>query len=347
MGGGALSLSLRDPHAPSELARRRVTSCVTCSQHGLACEMSFSELFAFRPSTLMVEYTLPPGGGSLLLAWQLSGKRVLIVGGGDVSSGRIKSVLAADAYITLIAPRAGLHPLTAYYVSNSKRVTYYDRLFSGPGDLEGMDMVLTAIDDVETSRQICLMCREHKIPVNVADIPPMCDFYFGSQIRRGPLQILISTNGNGPKLASIIRTRIEESIPENVGRAIENVGTLRGKLKERAPGVGGDASKKRMRWMSDLCTTWSFDDLAELEEESMQSILAEGWEVGVVPQPSRKLAKVENATSSKEDMDTPCSTERTNWDFSHIGLSTFAGFFVGLALSVALLWNKGYYHAIA
>lgn len=102
-------------------------------------------------------------------------------------------------------------------------------------------MVLTAVDDVEKSREICALCRKRKIPVNVADIPPSCDFYFGSQIRSGPLQIMISTNGQSPKLANLIRRRIENSLPEGVGEAIEKVGTLRCKLRERAPGVGGRA----------------------------------------------------------------------------------------------------------
>lgn len=278
---------------------------------------------------------MPPGGGSLLLAWQLSGKRILVVGGGDVSSGRIKSVLAADGYITLIAPREGLHPLTKYYVDNSKRVTYYDRTFAGPQDLDGIDLTLTAIDDVEWSRKICVWCRERKIPVNVADIPPMCDFYFGSQIRRGPLQILISTNGNGPKLANIIKTRIEGCLPENVGLAIENVGDLRAKLRERAPGVGGSLSKKRMKWMTSLCTTWDLNDLARLDEEAMRSLLDNGWETDTVPTPPQAAAKA--------DEEGPVEVLGQRWSIADFALSTTAGFFVGIAMSTALLWNRGFY----
>ncbi len=222
-------------------------------------------------------------GGSLLLAWQLKDKTVLIVGGGDVASGRIESVLVADARITLIAPRAGLHPLTKRFIDSSDRITYHDRVFAGPQDLEGVDMVLTAIDDVEASRQICALCRERKIPVNVADIPPSCDFYFGSQIRSGPLQIMISTNGNSPKLANIIRKKIERCIPEHAGEAIEKVGELRSKLKERAPGVGGEVGKRRMRWMVDVCSSWDMDDLALLDDTMMARLLDEGWEKNTVP----------------------------------------------------------------
>ncbi|KZT03533.1 siroheme synthase [Laetiporus sulphureus 93-53] len=234
-------------------------------------------------------------GGSLLLAWQLKDKTVLIVGGGDVASGRIESVLVADARIILISPCAGLHPLTKNFIDTSDRITYHDRTFAGPDDLEGVDMVLTAVDDVEKSREICALCRKRKIPVNVADIPPSCDFYFGSQIRSGPLQIMISTNGQSPKLANLIRRRIETSLPEGVGEAIEKVGTLRCKLRERAPGVGGELGKRRMRWMVDVCTSWEMEDLAMLDDEMMAKLLNDGWEHNRVPKPQEISSKHKRA----------------------------------------------------
>ncbi|KZV61710.1 siroheme synthase [Peniophora sp. CONT] len=220
--------------------------------------------------------------GSLLVAWQLDGRTVLIVGGGEVASGRIENVLAAGASITLVCPAAGLHPLTKDFLTRSTRITHRDRNFELP-DLDGVDMVLTAIDDVDVSRAIGTQCRERRIPVNVADDPSYCDFYFGSQIRRGPLQIMVSTNGKGPKLANIIRKRIEDAVPEGAGDAIVKTGTLRERLKERAPGVGGDVGRRRMRWMINLCNQWDMDDLARLEEDQMDRLLDEGWENNRVP----------------------------------------------------------------
>jgi precorrin-2 dehydrogenase / sirohydrochlorin ferrochelatase len=224
-------------------------------------------------------------GGSLLLAWQLKSKHVLVVGGGDVASGRIESVLLADARVTVICPSTGLHPLTKKFIDGPHQITYHDRVFAGPDDLVGVDMVLSAIDDVAQSRIICSLCRERSIPVNVADIPESCDFYFGSQIRDGPLQIMISTNGQSPKLANLIKQRIERSLPEQVGTAIEKVGELRVKLKERAPGVGGQVSKRRMKWMVNLCTSWDMEELATLNEEMTTRLLDDGWENDVVPRP--------------------------------------------------------------
>ena len=221
------------------------------------------------------------GGGSLLIAWQLKDKHVLIVGGGEVASQRIESILTADASIIVLSPSNGLHPRTKRFIElRNDRVTYHDRAFQGVQELDGMDMVLTALDDNDLSLQIVEMSRERRIPVNAADIPDLCDFYFGAQIRDGPLQIMISTNGNGPRMASLIRTRLQNGLTGLEGEAITKVGQLRSKLKERAPGVGGKVGKERMKWMTGLCNEWEMEDFTVLDEKMMDKVLDEGWEKG-------------------------------------------------------------------
>ena len=217
-------------------------------------------------TTLIMAESFPEvqGGGSLILAWQIRNKRVLIVGGGEVcdlfnpmtaffrskltetqvAAGRILNVLNADANVTVVSPRDGLNPEVAYRVEN-RQVDYVDRKFE-PSDLDGVDMVLTAVDDPEASTQIWKLCKERKIAANIADVPPECDFYFGSVHRDGPLQVMVSTNGNGPKLASIVRKQIAAKLPSNIGAAIQKVGTLRQKLRKVAP--GNEEGPKRMQW---------------------------------------------------------------------------------------------------
>ncbi len=205
------------------------------------------------------------GGGSLILAWQIRNKRVLVVGGGEVrislscnkkanpsdktdkiqvAAGRILNVLNADAKVTLVSPRDGLNDEVAHRVEKSQ-VDYIDRKFQ-PSDLDDVDMVLTAVDDPEASTEIWKLCKERKIAANIADVPPECDFYFGSVHRDGPLQIMVSTNGNGPKLASIVRKQIAANLPKNIGAAIQKVGMLRRKLRKVAPAV--EEGPKRMQW---------------------------------------------------------------------------------------------------
>jgi precorrin-2 dehydrogenase / sirohydrochlorin ferrochelatase len=132
----------------------------------------------------------------------------------------------------------------AYRIEKGQ-VDYIDRKFE-PSDLDGVDMVLTAVDDPEASTQIWKLCKERKIAANIADVPPECDFYFGSVHRDGPLQIMVSTNGNGPRLANIVRRSIAENLPENVGQAITKVGKLRQMLRKIAPGP--KEGPKRMAW---------------------------------------------------------------------------------------------------
>lgn len=223
---------------------------------------------------------IEPGAG-LCLAWQVKNKPVLIVGGGVVAAGRLSALLAAGAIVTLISPRSGLSPEVAWRIDEEKSVAiYHDRVYGGEEDLEGMEMVLTAIDEQGLSSTICEVCRRKRIAVNVADVPPECDFYFGSMVRRGPLQIMVSTGGAGPRIAARIRKAIEGVLPENVGDAIKRVGELRGELRRRVPGKDKADIERRMEWMIRVCDKWSLDQLAAMDDATLARVL-EGWESGV------------------------------------------------------------------
>lgn len=225
---------------------------------------------------------LCPGGG-LLIAWQLKGKRVLIVGGGPVAAGRLVNVLDADAILDVMCPSSGLCAEMRYRIETEKVVSnYIDDMYdeTHPEILDKYDMVLTAIDDIELSKKICYSCRDKRIPVNVADVPPECDFYFGSLIRNGPLQVMVSTGGQGPKIASQTRQKIQAAIPANVGQAISNVGKLRAMLRKRAPSA--EIGARRMRWMIEVCEKWNLDEICTMTEGDMKKVL-DGWESGYVP----------------------------------------------------------------
>jgi precorrin-2 dehydrogenase/sirohydrochlorin ferrochelatase len=166
--------------------------------------------------------------------------------GNQVAAGRILNLLNADAKVTLLSPREGLNDEVAYRV-DQKQVEYLDKRFE-PSDLDdpSITMVLTAIDEPDVSTIIWKLCKEKRIAANIADVPPECDFYFGSVHRDGPLQIMVSTNGNGPKMANLVRKRIESTLPPNIGDAIAKVGALRKRLRQIAP--GNEEGPKRMKW---------------------------------------------------------------------------------------------------
>ncbi|KAH8780335.1 siroheme synthase [Diaporthe sp. PMI_573] len=221
------------------------------------------------------------GGGSLILAWQVKAKNVLVIGGGEVAAGRILNCLNADAAVTVICPSSGLNPEVAYRVS-SGQVTHIDRKFQ-PSDLDpdkNVTMVLTAIDDPEASTQVWKLCKERRIPANIADVPPECDFYFGSVHRDGPLQIMVSTNGKGPRLAASIRKQIATTLPNNAGAAVDKVGRLRAMLRKVEPGP--EAVGSRMGWMIRVSDAYSWEAFCDLTEEDMENLLA-FYSCGEVP----------------------------------------------------------------
>ena len=201
----------------------------------------------------------------------------------QVAAGRILNLLNADAKVLVVCPRHGLNDEVAYRI-DSGQVKHADRVFL-PIDLEpsrNVAMVLTAIDDPEASTRIWKYCKKMRVSANIADVPPECDFYFGSVHRDGPLQIMVSTNGNGPRLAAAIRRQIAEMLPAGTGDSISKVGQLRRRLRRVAPGKTVQDINKRMGWMSQVCDKWSTEDFNNMDEADMEA-LTEHYEDGDVP----------------------------------------------------------------
>jgi precorrin-2 dehydrogenase/sirohydrochlorin ferrochelatase len=159
-------------------------------------------------------------------------------------------------------------------------------------------MVLVAVDDAAASTQIWKLCKEHRIPANIADVPSECDFYFGSVHRDGPLQIMVSTNGKGPRLAASIRKWIGNQLPKGVGNAIERVGELRVKLRHMVPNP--EDGPKRMRWMTKVSDAYSWDDMCALTDEDMDNLLTFYQSAQV---PELHILKAMRGGKAPEDID--------------------------------------------
>lgn len=189
----------------------------------------------------------------------------------QVAAGRILNCLNADASVTVISPSAGLNTEVRHRVDKGQ-VTFVDRKFE-PADLDdpAIALVLTAIDDPAASTAIWQLCQARRIPANIADVPPECDFYFGSVHRDGPLQIMVSTNGKGPRLAAAIRKSVAAQLPPNAGAAIEKVGRLRQKLRKVAPGP--EAVAKRMGWMIAVSDAYNWETFCDMTDEDMENLL--------------------------------------------------------------------------
>ncbi|KNC98476.1 siroheme synthase domain-containing protein [Spizellomyces punctatus DAOM BR117] len=206
------------------------------------------------------------GGASLILAWSIAGRNVLVVGGNDVAAQRAFFALEADAYVTLVAPESSLSGSLRARV-NRGELTWFNRDFV-ERDLEGKSMVLVAWENAQGSRHVAALSKQRKVPVNVADAPEVSDFWFMSTYRDHALQVAVSTNGNGPHLAGKLRRYVANSLPPNAGLAIQRLSVLRQRLRAADP----SAAARRMSFITRISETWPFDKLAELTNEEIERI---------------------------------------------------------------------------
>ena len=159
---------------------------------------------------------------SLMLAWRVEGRRVLVVGGGKVAQGRVRLARDAGAEIVVVAPRLTF-PLP-------EGVHWIPRRFER-GDLEDVDLLLVAIDDTGLADAIGAFARRRGLPVNVADRPDACDFWFPASFRDGPIQVAVSTNGQSPAGAARLKRHLRSAMPSGAARAISELGRLRQGLR--------------------------------------------------------------------------------------------------------------------
>lgn len=154
---------------------------------------------------------------------KLEGRRVLIVGGGNVGLEKITSLLTSGAHLHVVAPFA----IDAVkQLAGEARLTWEARAFASEDVLEA-DLVIAATDQPAINHAVFVAAREHHILCNSADDPPNCDFYFPSIVRRGKLQIAISTAGESPALAQQLRREIDAALPPGMGATLDALGQLR------------------------------------------------------------------------------------------------------------------------
>ncbi len=159
----------------------------------------------------------------LPLFLKLDGRACLLVGAGAVASEKIPSLLKAGARHHVIAPAAApLIEQLAFTGALELKLGLFQ-----PSDLDGIFMVIAATDSPEVNHAVYRAAVERNILCNSVDDPANCDFYFGSTVTRGDLQIAISTAGESPALAQRLRREIDEQLPTDLGPWLASLGELR------------------------------------------------------------------------------------------------------------------------
>jgi precorrin-2 dehydrogenase len=165
------------------------------------------------------------------IALDLSGKRCLVVGGGVIADGKLDALLAAGARITLVSP--DVLPRVAEFAADGQ-IEWRRRPYESD-DLDGAFLVIAATDDRAVNAEIAVEARARGILVNAVDDIPNCDFFAVALVRRGDLQLAISTNGRSPAFARWLRERLDREIPAEYGDLLDVLGDVRDRLKARGP----------------------------------------------------------------------------------------------------------------
>jgi precorrin-2 dehydrogenase/sirohydrochlorin ferrochelatase len=162
---------------------------------------------------------------------RLTGRRCVVVGGGDVGLEKVEGVLACDADVTLIAPDA-MTPLRELAEEGS---IAWERRTYATGDLEATFMVIAATSDTDVNIRVFEDAERRAMLVNVVDVPPLCNFILPAIVRTGPLAIAISTAGASPALAKRLKREIGEIYGEPYARLAVILNEARGWAKATLP----------------------------------------------------------------------------------------------------------------
>ena len=154
----------------------------------------------------------------------LDGRRCLVVGGGTIALRKVQGLVACGGQVRVVAPRIDPD------LRKMDEVEFDERPWQ-PEDLDGVWLVIAATDDATVNRAVYDAGQRAGVWVNGADDPANCSFTLPSVVRRGDLQIAVSTAGRSPALARWLRGRFESEIGPEYATLLDILATEREGLK--------------------------------------------------------------------------------------------------------------------
>ncbi|MFG5861157.1 siroheme synthase CysG [Metapseudomonas sp. CR1201] len=176
----------------------------------------------------------------LPLFHNLQGRQVLVVGGGEVALRKARLLADAGARLRVVAPEIDTQLLEMVEQGGG------ESLLRGyqEADLDGCLLVIAASDDQQLNAGISAQCQARGIPVNVVDAPKLCSVIFPAIVDRSPLIVAVSSAGDAPVLARLIRAKIETWIPAAYGQLAGLAKKFRDQVKTLFP----DVQQRRVFW---------------------------------------------------------------------------------------------------
>ena len=195
---------------------------------------------------------------------RLQGHKVLVVGGGQVAVRKVAMLLRAGAIVRLVADT--VDPSLAQSLCDSPHEVL-EKHFQ-PEDIDSVRLVVAATDDNAVNLQVYNESQQRCVPVNVVDNPALCDFIFPSIVDRSPVIVAVSSGGNSPVLARLLRSRLETYIPSGFGNLADLLGNYRVKVKKVIPSMS-----QRMRFWESVMSGPVAEQMMSGKKEKAEQLL--------------------------------------------------------------------------
>ena len=166
----------------------------------------------------------------LPICLNVQGRPTMVVGGGNVGTERVHSLLECGAIVTVVSPVASPDIQAA---ADAGRLTLLLRRYQ-PGDVQDAFLVVVATDDPPTNNAVFQEANAAGQLVSVSDDPPNCNYIFASRVQRGPLTVSIFTHGSAPAFSRRVRRELESWLGPEYGELAELLAALRPRVKALA-----------------------------------------------------------------------------------------------------------------
>lgn len=187
--------------------------------------------------------------------------QVLLVGAGPVGLEKIEALLRQSPETTVRVVAREISEEFAVFTHKNPLIEVVKAPFSAE-HLDGADIVIVAVNDIDTATEIRDVAKEAGKLVNVADKPELCDFYLSSIVQKGNLKVAISTNGKSPTLAKRLKEILYDALPASLEESMDNLSLIRNKMN-------GDFRAKVDK-LNEITRVLIDEDRAEEPEKSEQ-----------------------------------------------------------------------------
>jgi precorrin-2 dehydrogenase len=160
---------------------------------------------------------------------KLTNKKCVVVGAGKIAAAKAVGLLRSGAHVVVVGPQA-----TEWVRDRARegKLIWQQREFAGD-DIADAFLVIAATSSSGTNEAVFRACAAQGVLCNVVDDPERCDFFYPAVVRRGPLQIAVSTGGQSPALARRLRREMEQQFAPEYGEWVEQVGAMRRQILRR------------------------------------------------------------------------------------------------------------------